>query len=107
MARLKNKTWHRNTQNRVAEELKEKTVSELISGCVNIEVTTRLDGTVKKIEVKYNSGGGHYYINTGRKVIETRWDGERRSHPLIDEPEAERKIEMMEQYLINQHKAMR
>jgi len=97
---------HKETQDRYEKRLKNETVNQLLKNAVNIKVTTQLDGTIQKFEVKFNTGGGQAYINTGRKVIETRQEGERRTHAHLDD-EAERKIKMIHQHLENQHKALR
>jgi len=100
------KEQHRETQDRYENRLKNETVNQLIQNAVDIKVTTQLDGTIQKFELKYNTGGGQAYINTGRKSIETYDTGEERTHFNLDD-EAERKIEMIHQHLETQHRAMR
>jgi RNase adaptor protein for sRNA GlmZ degradation len=98
---------HTEIQDHITERLKNKAVSKILQNSVNTKVTTQLDGTIQTIKVKFNVGGGFAYINTGKKTIESRVEGVRRSHPLIDEPEAKRKIEMIKQHLETQHKKLR
>lgn len=103
---MKTAQQHRETQDRYEKRLKNETVDQLIQNAVNIKVTTQLNGTIQKFELKYNTGGGQAYINTGRKSIETYQMGEERTHFNLDD-EAERKIELIHQHLETQHKAMR
>lgn len=103
---MKTRRQHRTTQDRYEKRLKTETINQLIENAVDIKVTTRLDGTILKFELKFNTGGGQAYINTGRKLIETRQGGEKRTHAHLDD-EATRKIEMIHQHLETQHRAMR
>ena len=105
---MKQKTaqHHRETQDRYEKRLKNETVNQLLKNAVNIKVTTQLDGTIQKFEIKFNTAGGQAYINTGRKTIETRHKGQGRTHAHLDQ-EAQRKIEMIHQHLETQHKALR